>query len=321
MSSRLHPLEIPILSSYIRIRFDSKTSLPLFKSSTFRGVLGHVLREEVCTQSKTQVCEACPIHGKCTFSWLFEGLILEPNPHFSLSHAPPPFRIEVFENCRQEFEEDSTLDLRLTLFGEGIRYLGLFLTCLDRAGKDFGVGVGHLDGSGRFHRQLVWSATEGVELARGENLPASVDARPLRELLGELTRSGFRRLHFLSPLQFKMHGKKWKNPKDQVALASFVAASQRRLYLLAHHAGFNQDWTYEESLSLCSDLVAEDMRWYEMQRFSNRSQCHKPLSGLLGWLLYSVDSTEADPWLLALEHIGLGGQTSMGLGSFSLSTR
>ncbi len=54
-----------------KLQLEDDAELPLYKGSTFRGVLGHALKRTVCAL-KHQECRVCILRSNCTYAMVFE---------------------------------------------------------------------------------------------------------------------------------------------------------------------------------------------------------------------------------------------------------
>ncbi|MDP2359540.1 MAG: CRISPR system precrRNA processing endoribonuclease RAMP protein Cas6 [bacterium] len=312
---------LPVFSCRVRLRFRTAGQLPPFKASTVRGALGHALKGLVCEQRGRPTCEGCPLEPACSYPWLFEGRSPRPNPWYQQSNASPPLRVQVPDEALGQVRPGDGLDFRLTVFGDGIAYTGLLLRAIDEVGQKFGLGRDHLRGAGHFHRLQVVDEDTGEPITDGYKLPERVQARPLRERLRRLEPTPWRRLLLTTPLQMKLGGRLWTDPGQIPPLKDWIESIQRRLYLLCWHLVPGFALAPPAAVPPAGRLLASDLRWQELNRYSHRDEQLKPLSGMTGWILYHVDGTALDELLAAAEWLGVGRQTVMGLGEVQILDR
>jgi hypothetical protein len=306
-------LALPVLPLRLRLRFTRAGELPPFKGSTLRGALGRALRGIVCERPSRAACEGCPLLGRCSFPFLFEGLH-RANPWLAGARTPPPFVLAVPDGSTTRVRTGDELTVDLTLVGEATAYAALFLRAVDEAGDHRGLGGARGDGAGRFERLETQVRPDGPGLGGAHRLPESVPAAPLEALLPPEPAGTLRRLLLLSPLQLKVDGRQWVDPASPPPPERFIAAARRRLYLL--------NWAARRDFVLAPPAdqppagrwVDAELRLRCLERWSDRHGARKPLDGLEGWLLVDRAGAEADALLGACRWLGLGRQTTMGLG-------
>ena len=98
----------------------------------FRSVIGKELHLMACL-FRNRTCEECPLKFTCPYSFLFETHVLKDNDIIKgRNKASHPF---VLSSSAKYGEIRDNLDLNVTLFGKGIKYLPYFYYAIKRAGE------------------------------------------------------------------------------------------------------------------------------------------------------------------------------------------
>ena len=123
-------------------------------------------------------------------------------------------------------------------------------------------------------------------------------------------------LYFDTPLQIRtsQSGVMWK-----LDFELLIRNIQRRLKLFAI---VDEDEKYADELAQRAkkiQITRSDMNPYYMERWSNRTESHKSLSGLVGEVWFEGALDEFIPYLRAGSIINAGKACTMGLGHFSIN--
>ncbi len=291
------PPALPHLRLSVRLRAGLECRLPPFHGSMLRGALGMALRRAVCTRKMETQCRRCPSRHSCVYTRIFETYVEGETPPLmgGSIHAPRPLVIE--PRCRrQDFSEGDPLDFDVLLLGSAAQYhpfLALAIERMARTGLGFRRAPFVLD-SLRFREQDgEWSS----ELPNGGTLsPDSL------------------RLHFLTPTRLLVH----KRLERQPSFGTLVFKMARRVQELAffHAPGQPLDWDLGPLRELAEAVTVRrsDLRWVDLQRYSNRQRRKLSAAGLVGTLHLEGDFAPFIPLLAAASVVHVGKGATMGLG-------
>ncbi len=293
------------------IRITSRTILPPYKGSVFRGAFGNAFRKAVCIQ-RTGDCSACVAASRCLYRLCFEPATPTSFPDArKYSHPPTPYIIVPPLTARRAFEQGETLLFELVLLGPALEALPYFIFVfieMGRSGLGRDRGTYHLErvdilnGSNPFtvfdgHSQVLraFNPTDHTAVCPGDDVRDAVS------------------LHLLTPLRLKV-----KN--DLVTRLSFPLLFNRleeRLTLLAAFYGSgSQPGDASQLLALSHGIrVTEDaLRWHEWERYSGRQKTTMKFGGLKGKITFAGPVGPFMPYLRLGEDLSVGQHTTFGLG-------
>ncbi|MEP7009317.1 MAG: CRISPR system precrRNA processing endoribonuclease RAMP protein Cas6 [Acidobacteriota bacterium] len=290
----------------ITLRALTPARLPPFHGSTLRGAFGHALRKTVCSFGPDAPCPTCVLRSECPYPRIFEtpnpGQPLEPLSFLAgVTTAPRPYLFEP-RSTTTTLAVGETLGFDLLLFGRAIELQRYALAAVERLAAG-GLGAAVAGRKAEF-------AVAGVE-----PIPPSGAPLPNEPLPGDGHRV---RLRFVTPVRLLDH--KRVVPPDRPRALAF--AMIRRLLELAHfHAPDSTiDWTFKPLLEHAGTLevVGTDLRFHDVERYSQRQQTHTPLGGYEGTLDLRGDLEPLAPLLRAAEVIHVGKGTVFGLGQLAI---
>jgi len=301
-----------------RFRFELRAldiiQFPEYPGSTWRGLLGHGLRQTACV-TRQPTCAGCLLTHACVYSVLFETPPPPGKDIVGFTAMPHPFSLDIDPAAPRRYLSGDRIDLGVTLFGSAIAQIPYLIHALESAGKR-GVGrdgrrfcmasVHQETGVGTDYWDLVYDAGNGVYLHRPA-MPMSLPPAPDRV-----------RLRMYTPLRIKSHGH-FVVPQ-RFALIDLLRNFYNRFRRLASlYGGEPETFDWAESAELVGGLRldASDLRWHDWTRYSGRQRTLMQFGGLLGDLTISGPSlAEIWPvlWVGQWAHVGKG--TSFGLGAY-----
>lgn len=165
-----------------------------------------------------------------------------------------------------------------------------------------------VDRIGQSWRATLWLVGEEIRRARLwheaiEAMPLSIEWTVADDPAGETLR-----WRSLTPVRLRLEGRNADAGKLGQALAAALA---RRMRMLAAMHGL----AAPESRIEVADLVPRG--WVDVERYSFRQQRRERLGGWMLNVSWPDDEPEWLPWLRLARVIGLGRQTSFGLGRFA----
>jgi hypothetical protein len=273
--------------------------------------------------AKAKECgQHCSLGNTCNFGYLFETRI--PTRLGGLpaqTEAPGPFVIEPPDDDRTLFMPGDRLHFDLLLYGRGIEYLPSFVVAFDEMGR-LGMGKEH----GRFELERVDCLEIGGGansakmrqpiIARGRPVRGSsscealyfgyqeiqkISAGKVQGSLSKLsqplvpqslqptaTSQPTLELRFQTPLRLKSNRDWLREP----TFAALIMGTLRRAFLLdAVHCGgdWERNWELAQPLLELSSqvqLLRNETKWIDWDRYSTRQQQKMNLGGLLGRAVY-----------------------------------
>lgn len=255
---------------------------PFFVGSMLRGVIGNALKRVVCINPGYK-CEGCFASGECLYFKFYE----ETN----IFH---PFRLGITL-------QPKTLNFSLYLFEDAAKSLPYMLSAIKKAFEELGIG-----------REQVKMRVKSIKIADqmvydGDNFLPLNDIVPNNLEIDSFSQDVI--LQFTMPIRIK--------EQNQFARSSFKLPT---LINSIHHR--YQQLRGEESSRLGyrvhGEIVKSDLKFVEMQRFSNRQKSRMKLGGLKGTIKISGLDKQSYVYLKIGEIIGAGKQTVFGLGSYEI---
>lgn len=311
-----------------RIRWSSAVSLPPFKGSAFRGVLGFSLRALVCSRHDADFpCAVCPSVTSCPYAILYESMPLTEERAERFRDVPKPFVIFPPLSPRAFYEAGDSADFDVLLAGSAISLFPAVAAAYALVGA---AGFRGRDGRFAIESISVVGEEETLELCH----PCSTDPEWFgRQWMAE-------QLEALPSLPFVRQGEK---AVDSVSLSLVTPMRLRKQgVLLARDLSFDflvdrlceRAWLLgalycdavapdfgdlvqaAASVSVCSS----DLAWTDWTRSSARSG-RVAFGGLTGTVSYGGDMSPFLPLLRFGSAMGVGQGTTMGMGQYALSVK
>jgi CRISPR-associated endoribonuclease Cas6 len=337
----------------VGLRAQESARLPAFSGSTLRGALGHALKKAVCVMDHRD-CSNCLVASRCIYPYIFETpfpvhiarLQREQNAPHPFTLDPPIFnrRINIRQRVDdatpsseenhsepvtkwqsyQKIDAGDEIVFGLTLMGRAIDCLPFVVFAIHEMTQR-GLGAGRF----RFALNRVdWIAaanerktiyTEGAhrldpprEAARLSQL---VEAR-----MAEISAVDRLKLRFLTPMRIKVAN----DLQPQVDFALLVRNLLRRVSLLtAVHGDAEMELDYRGLITRAGEVktASSDLRWWDLERYSNRQQTSMKIGGFVGSTVYEGAQIEDFlPLIVAGEILRVGRGTSFGLGKYEIAT-
>lgn len=266
---------------------------------------------------KKQACGSCLLRRQCTYALAFETAhALEPPENGRMSVPPHPMVLEPPLTFQQNFQKNEVLECNLILFGKINENLPYFIYAFKqmgqtglgkrikgrRAGFDL-ISVSHND------RVIYSENTEQITLP--ENLqPLSLE--PQKDMETDHVS-----LNLLTPLRLQQKTSGPAQLPFQVLIRSLI---RRNTALLNTWGNGEPDLDYSglTAQALEVETAANDLSWFDWERYSARQGRKMPMGGLVGEVTYNGDLTPFMSFLLMSEKVHAGKNTAFGLGMFNL---
>ena len=297
------------------IRTRDRLVFPPYKGSTFRGGFGWAFKRVVCT-IKRRKCEDCLLAPECVYTYVFETRPPAGSDVLrNYRSIPRPFVIEPPIDTTRVYKPDEQISFNLVLIGRAVKYLPYFIYTFDDLGK---TGIGK--GRGRYELAEVRDAGIDVKdtIYRGDKKTLERNYRTVTA--EELARpedadANSVGLEFLTPLRLTMNN-------DLVVNLEFhhlVRSLLRRISTLSYfHCNTRFEIDFRGLIERAEKVrvVANEMRWFDWERYSARQVVRMKMGGLVGRIDFEGDLGEFMPLLRIGEVIHAGKGTSFGLGRY-----
>jgi len=269
----------------INVMIEGNDRAPFFVGSMFRGALGMALKRVVCINPSYQ-CEGCFSAKECLYHQFYE----EKN---------------VFHSYRLGVEiQPKSYDFSLYLFEGAIASLPYVLSAIKKAAEEQGFG------KERKTMKIRQIAVSNIIVYNGKEF-LSLDNVVANELLIDRFCPNVE-LEFTMPLRIKENN---KFAKESIALHTLINNIHSRYRQLKGEAHVRMDYRVE------GKIVSSNLKFVEMQRYSNRQHKGMSMGGLKGIMTIEGLDPKSYEYLKIGEIIGAGKQTVFGLGSYIMKEK
>ena len=311
------------------IKTENDVVLPDYKGSTFRGVFGHIFKDVMCI-SHSGECGECNFDKVCMFKKIFDS----PPPSDSqklrnYSAVPHPYVIEPPLDQKNFYKKNDIIKFSLILIGQAISLFPYFAYSFGLAGKK---GIGRQK-KGKFIITKIINEKDKEVLYyyKNDELKSLNNYYSINDFISENnTGSNFYtdadkderfsvNLKFITPTRIMFNEKL----VSELEFHIYVRNALRRIanlnffHCINDVGGLELDFNYyiEKSLDISSK---KSLKWYSLDRYSNRQKTHMKLSGFTGDILFENVLYEY-LWIIKLgELIHIGKNTTFGHGKYSV---
>ncbi|MGC8555266.1 MAG: CRISPR system precrRNA processing endoribonuclease RAMP protein Cas6, partial [Candidatus Acidulodesulfobacterium sp.] len=322
------------------IKAENDAFLPEYKGSTFRGVFGHIFKDIMCI-SHTGECNSCSFDKVCMFKKIFDS----PPPTNSqklrnYSAVPHPYVIEPPLDQKNFYKKDEIIRFSLILIGQAISLFPYFAYSFGLAGKK---GIGRQK-KGKFIITKIINDKDKELLYyyKNDELKSINDSYSIQDFIPENKDESFSvNLKFITPTRIMFNEKLVSKPEFHM----FVRNTLRRISNLNYFHCLNQNVQSDNYINannhaIENDLMSADfeldfnryieksmsviskksLKWYSLDRYSNRQKTHMKLSGFIGDLSFEKVPFEY-LWIIKLgELVHIGKNTTFGHGKYSITS-
>ena len=255
---------------------------PFFTGSMIRGTIGNALKRVVCINPDYQ-CSGCFASHECVYHRFYE-----------LQNTSHQFRLGITLQPKR-------MDFSLFLFEASAKALPYFLSAIKKGFEEFGIG------RDRVTMKIASMECNEISVYDGSAFGSLLAVTPkqfeIDSFCQDLT------LDFTMPLRIKQNNRLARHEVDLHALIVSIHNRYREIKGLERQ---------KLNCEIRGDIVASDMKFVEMQRFSNRQKRRMNMGGLKGTMKISGLDKQSYRYLKIGEIIGAGKQTSFGLGSYQM---
>jgi hypothetical protein len=308
LQESLGVLEVGV--SRVRLVAQERAELPWFLGSTLRGALGWALKGVGCPR-QCEEPKRCVARAQCAYAWCFETH--DPGDEAAQKapkDLPHPFVLAAPDPRDAPWAQGEALDFGLVLVGRSAQFWTDFARASEQLARH---GLGTQRAPFKLEALL---AEDGTPLwQRG----AGLSPLPTRSVLRDLPPAPARvAMTFHTPLRLIEQGRELRRFPFRTLGRNLLG---RLFALMETHAATPLDVRFDAMLQAAEQVecVRSELRWLDLERWSNRQQKHTPLSGLVGQVVWEGEGLR--PWWPALWagqslHVGKG--AVFGLGRYTL---
>jgi len=245
---------------------------------------------------------------------------LAPSAFRALYSAPDSARLYALRPPLAEaFPVGDELELQLSLFGAASAHV---LACTQAINL---LGEAGIDPAGHYRLQqasVLRPDGDAVFFTAADGLLTPPSSSDLGDWLTPVHAPREVRVRLLTPLRIKEGG---DLVRDTPTYAQLLHRLLGRLDQLAHVMAVDTPLAKSERGPLFEEaqqvqLLDADLHWQRLDRRSARTRQQMGFGGLLGQLRFSGDMALTLPWLLAGQHVQIGGKTAFGFGAYAVET-
>lgn len=315
---KLEAIQLKMIGDFMLInkykfycRFSKQATLPPFKGSLIRGMLGRSLRLAACALRKND-CSSCLLAKRCVYSLAFEAPKGGDSSYKKSPTPPHPYVLEPPLALQKEYAEGEDFEIGLLLFGEMNNYLPYFVYAVENMGQD-GIGTSREKGFSPFHVQKVTCQDQTIYDGKNKVLSDDVSPKSMQVVAGQAGGKGELRLDLVTPLRIK----NFNALATELPFHLLVRAVLRRLSALySVYGGGEPDLDYKGLVYRSQEvnLIKDNSRWMDWTRYSSRQGKTMQFGGIVGNVVYQGDIKEFLPLLEIVRLVHVGKQTVFGLG-------
>ncbi len=306
-----------LLEIAVTLEVDNPITWGSFPGSVLHGALGFTVKKRSCIREDEQ-CETCRLLYECMYPRLFESMPPKGTERMrKYPRIPPGLRLKVEPWKQPVLKPGDGFTLGFTLLGKSIDDANQLLLALEDVIQR---GLGRKsDKGGR------GTAAVGAILQPGAD-PIQWEALDFTEKLPFTTRRWSEmvpavlpdfRIVFNTPTRIVSRGSVTSNPSFRDIFSTVL----RRLSNLAYfYCETEIDTDYRKLVNMADKVeYRSSFRRSEQTRYSARQKKRMAMDGLLGSMEVFNCPEELFPWLAIGSKVGIGKNTSMGMGDYNLN--
>ncbi|MDD2401847.1 MAG: CRISPR system precrRNA processing endoribonuclease RAMP protein Cas6 [Clostridia bacterium] len=294
-------IEVLTLRAFFLAKGEGK--LPPYLGSTLRGILGHCIRDFVCSTPKVR-CYQCNLRNGCAYAQCF----CSPGNE---AGAVNPYVLHALVQDKLEWKKGDVCTFDITLIGKITERVGLFLDALQAMGER-GWGVSRISFS---LEQVVDPIRNTLIFSGGKTWMRNMKPYLLD---CEECPAGSILVRFDTPVRILVK----RNLCQTLSFDSLVQSMSRRISLLSQaYTGRTVQWDEDNMIKAAKKIktVQENWRFVDFKRYSMNHNGNKlNLPAIEGWALYEGDLTPFTPLLEAGCRLHVGKNSTIGFGHFSV---
>jgi len=299
-----------------QLTIEEHAQLPLYKGSTFRGVLGHALKKTVCAL-RHQSCSTCVLAPSCTYAMVFEtkhAMVQAKNAR--VSSPPPPLVLGPPLTEKKDFLKGDRLECSLILLGKINKNLPYFIYAFDQMGR---IGLGkQINGHrARFSLESVIHGKKRIYTRQEGKITMPDKLHHLDLTMKTLEKKDKIRLKIKTPL--RIMGKDMG--RAELSFPLLVSSLIRRMTSLLNTYGKGEPTLdYSNLVKKAREIRVTDnqLSWFDWQRYSARQDKKMFMGGLVGEVEYQGELEPFLPFIRMAEMVHAGKNTTFGLGKVQI---
>ncbi len=319
MNELINQLELPLTSLTVKAVITRDIAWNSFPGSVIHGVLGYNLKELTCVASHRN-CGRCFLVADCPYGMIFESPLPPGAKRMRLyPQSPHPLRLTIDPWSGPNTSEGESFAVGLTLFGRATTCGLLMLLSLVKAFQD---GLGRKYKGDRGHARIIEVSDDLSGISHDweelkNNFSQAANLKVLKDLIPGKSPSAVK-ISFQSPTKIITNEKVNFQPTARDIISNIL----RRLGNLVYfHGGHEMHLDYETLLNKAEAISAEyALKRVRAVRYSGRQEKKIDISGITGEITIANCPADLAAVLYAGSHIGIGKNTTMGLGEMHAKT-
>jgi len=271
---------------YVKLSILLKTKPPFFIGSQIRGALGYALKKVVCI-NPTYKCQDCFAVKNCIYFDFFE-------------------KKSIFHKFRLDFNLGSEVyDFSYYLFDDSVKNLPYIVSAFYKLFTQIGLSKRNITYKefDMFVNDELITKNSNIELPKDYSKTLSIDPKT--------TSSDKIKIEFITPLRIKKQNR--LITADNLEIEDLLNSINKRSLQLQNRPleklGFKSS----------AKIVKKDLKFLDLKRYSNRQKTGMNLGGLVGTIEINDIDELSYKLLKQGEIIGVGKQTTFGLGKIKVS--
>ncbi|WNS77435.1 CRISPR system precrRNA processing endoribonuclease RAMP protein Cas6 [Bacillus sp. DTU_2020_1000418_1_SI_GHA_SEK_038] len=274
--------------------------LPSFKGSTFRGLMGHALRETACPSCAEGGNSEC-LYGKgCMYKQIFES------PNLQGGFAPHPFVMRC-NDYRTEWKAGDRISFELITISFLNDMTPELCQCFEKMGQ-IGLGASRLAA-----KLKKVEAYNDEQITSSIYIDGNIECKKIPAKQLELEERNEVIIEFITPARITHQGRLQKTLTYSIIMKSITS----RVNQIASHYYPELYVNIRAEQDVVANKVYDFLQAASIERYSNRKSQKMRLDGLIG--LQKYEGTRETYHLLKFaELIHIGKSTSMGFGKIKI---
>lgn len=281
---------------------NSKGRLPPYLGSTIRGLIGHCIRDFVCSYPDVK-CYRCELSDNCAYAQNF----CSPG---HVAGSVNPFVIRPLTRDKKEWLPGDQCQFDITLIGYSSEQSGLFVDALqEMQSRGWGAGrmpfvlhqvIDPIRGTLIWHEDKLW-------MRNCQPQPMNCQFRQARTAV----------VRFETPVRVLTNRKL----RQSLSFADLIQSITRRIALLSHaFTGHKLEWDEQSMLKDAQSIRTTAQKWHTVQfsRYSINRKDKLELPAIEGWARYEGDLTPFTPILEAGQRLHVGKNPTIGFGKYQV---
>jgi hypothetical protein len=310
---KLHNIKVsafPYVHLLVRLRCEKPGQTPKYKTSMIRGIIGRILKQQVCCYDLQQPCAACEFRHSCAYALLFESPD-EAVKKLNIGGTVPHPYIVRCHDYRTSFQAGQELEFELLLLGPSavgfaMHFLGVF-----EKFHHYPFGSDRVFFRLKAVYQRTETATEAIwedyDVVKPEMTYFFPKEKPYEKIL----------IQFITPLRMMRKGKVLRT----FSINEFLWQVNHRVWQLYRLYDLLPSEPSEPLPLIAEHSVSViQCTWEDVTRYSMRQQKMMKIGGMKA--IVALERTDAlDRWLpllLFTERFHVGKAVTFGLGQYVL---